>query len=86
MCLCFPTESYDSMTSLLTYDPRQLTSRRGGVGNLSPGTPTLTALLSPSSKKVGRCLSFLYFCRLYAHAMEYTQKKYNMIIPVNTSK
>lgn len=50
----FPVESYDSMTSLLSHDPRQLTSRRGGVGNLSPGTPTLTALLSPSSKKVGR--------------------------------
>ena len=48
------TESVESMASLLSYDPRQLTGRRSGLGNLTPSTPTLTALLSPSSKKVGR--------------------------------
>ena len=42
------------MAGFLSYDPRHLTGRRGGLGNLSPGTPTLTALLSPGSRKVSR--------------------------------
>ena len=50
----YVTESVESMASLLSYDPRQLTGRRSGLGNLTPSTPTLTALLSPSSKKIVR--------------------------------